>query len=338
VSRIDPAQIQTREDLTGQLEELFVRDTRSIKRLAQAAGLGPATVHGMISGSTNLPRASTLEAFVKECGRDPAPWLAARTRVTRRDREAASHPTASPSRPARVRSPWREFLEPDVAIAVSVFGVADEPSGLMGAGCALGLIGLLQHLNQIGTRQPKIVRITDGDRVTEDFRRNTLILIGGPARNTVTRDALRRLPLTFHFAEPVTTIRDTQSGKTYSYSRTLLGPADGTDYGLLVRAKNPFNPRTSILIIAGSSGYGTWAGARLITEPSALDETAASGDSFECLFAADVLDRNPQATEALVIRKLNEASNRLYTHAESGKRQAVTEVSLRPPRFAASGS
>lgn len=139
-------------------------------------------------------------------------------------------------------------------------------------------------------------------------------------------------------AEPVTTIRDTKSGRTYSYSRTLLGPADGTDYGLLVKARNPFNLRTSILIIAGSSGYATWAGTRLITEPSALDETAASGDSFECLFATDVLDRNPQATEALVTRKLNEASSGLYAHAESGKRQVVTEVSVRPPHFAASGS
>jgi hypothetical protein len=67
---------------------------------------------------------------------------------------------------------------------------------------------------------------------------------------------------------------------------------EGTDYGLLVKARNPFNPRTSILIIAGSSGYGTWAGTRLITEPSTLDITAASGDSFECVFTTDILDQN----------------------------------------------
>jgi hypothetical protein len=317
VSRINPAQIQTREDLTGQLEELFHRDTRSIKRLAHAAGLGPATLHGMISGGTNLPRASTLEAFVKECGQDPAPWLAARTRVQRGDRQEARHPTANPSRLPRARGPWRELIEPDLTIAVCVFGTTDEPAGLIGVGNAFGLIELLRHLNQIGARQPKIIKINDGDHVTDDFRRNTLILIGGPARNTVTRDAMRRLPLTHHFAEPVTTIRDAQTGRTYSYSPTLLGPADGTDYGLLIKARNPFNPRTSILIIAGSSGYGTWAGTRLITEPSELDETAASGDSFECVFATDVLDRNPQATKMLVIRKLNEDSNRLDTHADS---------------------
>jgi hypothetical protein len=78
VRRVNPAQVRTREDLIGQLGELFRRDARGIQRLAHAAGLSPATLHGMISGDTNLPRPSTLEAFVKECGQDPAPWLAAR--------------------------------------------------------------------------------------------------------------------------------------------------------------------------------------------------------------------------------------------------------------------
>jgi len=90
----------------------------------------------------------------------------------------------------------------------------------------------------------------------------------------------------------------------------LVESGHGTDYGLFIKAKSPFNPRTSILIIAGSSGYGTWAGTRLITEPSALDKAAASGNPFECVFATDVLGRNPQATEALVVRTLNERQRR----------------------------
>lgn len=312
MSGINPAQIQTREDLTGHLEELFHRDPRSIKRLANDAELSPATVHGMINGSTNLPRASTLEAFVKECGQDPAAWLAARTRVLRRAKQERREPTADAPRQPHARMPWSELLEPDLTIVVSVFGLTDEPSGRMGVGCAFGLIELLRHLDQIGARQPKIIKIADGDQVTDDFRRNTLILLGGPARNTVTFDAMRRLPLTHRFSQPITTIRDTQTEQEYSYSPTLLGPAHGTDYGLFIKARNPFNPRTSVLIIAGSSGYASWAGTRLITEPSALDAAAASGSSFECVFATDVLDRNPQATEALVVRTLNERQRRAW--------------------------
>jgi len=310
VSRINPAQIQTREELTGHLEELFDRDPRSIKRLADDAGLSPATVHGMISGSTNLPRASTLAAFVKVCGQDPAPWLAARTRVLRRTQQEERRLTANASRRPHARRPWSELLEPDLTIVVSVFGLTDEPSGRMGVGCAFGLVELLRYLDQIGAHQPKIIKIADEDQVTDDFRRNTLILLGGPARNTVTFDAMRRLPLTHYFSRPVSTIRDTKTAREYSYSPTLLGPARGTDYGLFIKAKNPFNPRTSVIIIAGSSGYGSWAGTRLITESSALDAAAASGNPFECVFATEVLDRNPQATEVLVVRTLDERQQR----------------------------
>lgn len=308
MSKIDPAQIRTREDLIAQLAELFYRDTRSIKRVAQAAGLGPATLHGMINGGTNLPRASTLAAFVAECGQNPVPWLAARTRVLRGDRQEVRRSAAGSARPPRARQPWSELLEPDLTIVVSVFGLTNEPAGHMGAGCAFGLIELMGHLNQIGAGRPKIVKIADGDQVTDDFRRNTLILLGGPLRNAVTREAMRRLCLTHRFAQPPTTIRDIRAGTTYSYGPALLRPADGIDYGLLIKARNPFNPRTSILIVAGSSGYGSWAGTRLITEPSALDGTAASGEPFECVFSTDVVDRSPQATEPLVIRTLEEAN------------------------------
>jgi len=314
VSRINPAQIRTREDLARQLEALFHRGGKSIQRRAQDARLAPATLHGMING-TSLPRASTLKAFVEACGEDPAPWLDARARVLREGRQEARHPAADPSQQLRVSSPWPELLEPDLTIAVTVF-ITGGPSGIIGTGEAFGLIELLQHLHQIGARQPKVIKITDVDQATDDFRRSTLISMGGPATNPVTRDAMERLSLTHHFAQPATTIRDTQNGRTYSYSPRLLTQADGTDYGLVVRARNPFNPRASILIIAGSSGYGTWAGTRLITEPSALDETAASGHSFECVFTTDVLDRNPQATEALVIRKLNQDGNRPEAHAD----------------------
>ena len=238
-------------------------------------------------------------------------------RVLRGDRQEARHSTAGPSRPPRTRGPWRELLgEPDLTIVVSVFGVTDEPSGVMGAGDVFGLIELLQYLDRVGARRPKIIKIADGDRVTDDFRRNSLILVGGPARNADTRDAMRRLPVTHHFAEPATTIRDTRAGRAYSYSPTLLGSPHGTDYGLLIKAGNPFNPRTSVLIIAGSSSYGSWAGTRLITEPSELDETVAPADSFECVFAT-VLDRNPQNTETLVIRKLADGSNGPDTRAGS---------------------
>lgn len=55
-------------------------------RLAAAADLSPATVQGILSGSTGLPRTETLRAFVTACDQDPKPWIEARGRVVRATR------------------------------------------------------------------------------------------------------------------------------------------------------------------------------------------------------------------------------------------------------------
>jgi hypothetical protein len=53
-------------------------------------------------------------------------------------------------------------------------------------------------------------------------------------------------------------------------SPTLCGHPE-IDYGIIVRAVNPFNPAAEILVIAGAYGYGTWGGAELISNESFLD-------------------------------------------------------------------
>ena len=77
----DPRQIQSVNDLTEGLVALFHRDGWSAHRLAEAAELSPATVHGILTGNTGVPRAGTLKAFVTACGQDPRLWLEARARV-----------------------------------------------------------------------------------------------------------------------------------------------------------------------------------------------------------------------------------------------------------------
>lgn len=90
MTRIDPARIETAEELTDQLAELFRQGGWSAHRLSGASGLSTATIHAMINGATTLPRASTLEAFVKACGQPPAPWLQARARTVPTARRQSS--------------------------------------------------------------------------------------------------------------------------------------------------------------------------------------------------------------------------------------------------------
>ncbi|GII82802.1 hypothetical protein Ssi03_07920 [Sphaerisporangium siamense] len=78
---IDPSRIQTSKDMSEQLRALFKEGRWSHRRLGEAAGLSPATVHAIVSGATELPRTGTLVAFVTACGQPKEPWIAARRRV-----------------------------------------------------------------------------------------------------------------------------------------------------------------------------------------------------------------------------------------------------------------
>jgi hypothetical protein len=75
------------------------------------------------------------------------------------------------------------------------------------------------------------------------------------------------------------------------------------DFGLLVKAPNPSNPSHAVMIIAGSFGYGTWAGAMLVRSPRFLKEIRSrkllakgrnsSNGIVECFFEANILGNAP---------------------------------------------
>jgi transcriptional regulator with XRE-family HTH domain len=107
---MDPEQIQTGEQLAGQLRELFHLGGWRIHRLAERAGLSKATVQGILSGTTMIPQAGTLTEFVRACGQDPGPWVSAagpcRASRQRRRRDADPCDECATDR-ARFRRPCR---------------------------------------------------------------------------------------------------------------------------------------------------------------------------------------------------------------------------------------
>ncbi len=85
---IDPQQIQTGEQLTEGLQQLFHEGGWSIHRLAEQAGLSMATVQAIVNGRTATPQTATLKAFVIACDQNPVPWVAARGRAVQAARLA----------------------------------------------------------------------------------------------------------------------------------------------------------------------------------------------------------------------------------------------------------
>lgn len=61
------------------------------------------------------------------------------------------------------------------------------------------------------------------------------------------------------------------------------------DYGILTRARSPYNDSKTIVNIAGGYGEGTLAGCRLLTMPSALSRLMTEGGQhFQALYTVSI--------------------------------------------------
>ncbi len=248
----------------------------------------------------------------------------------------------------RARKLWGPLLTGGLQIVVSRFWPAGwpGPTGVVGGGDAVALRELGSYFSKIGT-QFDAVYVDEADL---DRKRN-LILLGGPDTNIVTRDALASL-------SPRVRIFDPGPGKAMEVHDLAPGPATGeavtgrkprvrkyrsqpeaVDYGIIIRARNPFSPGNALVVIAGAYGYGTWAGAMLATEDTFLEKCQRLGESddnitlnrrhsymkvlaghareflgrpatqpswlqFECIFKVSIYDQRPHAPEILTLRPL----------------------------------
>ena len=131
-----------------------------------------------------------------------------------------------------------------------------------------------------------------------------LVLIGGPAWNSVTRSFLHllNLPIKQHLrpaGEPdyFTTSDDIQARPT-----VIHGPDDGEqvveDVGLFVRAANPTNPETDVTICSGVYTHGVLGAVHLFTNPRVAadnadmirDRLGRQTTSFAVLFSVKVVN------------------------------------------------
>jgi hypothetical protein len=147
-----------------------------------------------------------------------------------------------------------------------------------------------------------------GPRAAVARRPRNLILIGGPDGNRVTGEVITRTGGTLSLVSPdgePPFVLDSANGKQYRPER-LQDRGSFSDYGLVVLAPNPFNPKTHVLVVAGLYGYGSWAGARLVTqEDFARNDLVVSGTPFEAMFTVDVVDQTPQHVSLMTMRPLS---------------------------------
>jgi hypothetical protein len=111
------------------------------------------------------------------------------------------------------------------------------------------------NLVRIG-RGSDIMPLTTRDHEEKHLREN-VICLGGPYWNAATRRFMQELhlPLRFDLSAPDdrTPLLDELSGKTF-HSAWIDGCVC-RDYGLFVRAKNPYNPSRHVILAAGIETY-----------------------------------------------------------------------------------
>ncbi|MBZ5510011.1 MAG: hypothetical protein LAN70_02465 [Acidobacteriia bacterium] len=212
------------------------------------------------------------------------------------------------TRPARAF--WHPFISDDLRLVVGHFEQFRlfERSGVIGVGDAIALGELQRYLAQIGARDPKVVY---DNRLEGDDLKHTIIALGGPDANEVTRGAVKQIDSKLRFGDPevdknAIVIRDTTSDPPRLYNPDPLDrDGAGTDFGLILRAPNPYAPEKEMMIIAGSFGHGTWAATRYVISPAflALREAKAQGP-LECLVKTEVVRDTPQAIHLIVARSI----------------------------------
>lgn len=243
----------------------------------------------------------------------------------------------------KARQFWQPVVDGHFQIVTSRFGVDGftEPTGLVGGGDAIANRLLGDLLQDIGLERPRSVYV---DEPTLD-RDTNLIVLGGPNENRVAGEAMERIVPGLRVVDPGPGIPMQVEDLKFTAERAegtgvyvaTPSPDHMTDYGVIVRARSPFNADRAVVVISGAYGYGTWAGVQVSQKPEFLkrcEELDAESRGaprgglrylwsiatrlrlrrsevpqwaqIECLYKVDVIDRQPQTCQIMEFRRIED--------------------------------
>ncbi|MEU7140446.1 hypothetical protein ABZ942_13420 [Nocardia sp. NPDC046473] len=185
----------------------------------------------------------------------------------------------------RTRRLWARMARQPTRVALGRFDEFTdfESGGLVGVGDALALREFSSFFTAL---QLPEFDVGDDEPRGNEFKANQITL-GSADVNRLTEKLAERLHVTIHYDGP-------------RHSRL-----DEWDDCLIVRAPNPWNKAAWVIIIAGSYGLGTLAGARFVMS----DEFAAvvhrvHSDAFECRIEVEIINGSPLAPRVVALQKL----------------------------------
>jgi DNA-binding MarR family transcriptional regulator len=185
----------------------------------------------------------------------------------------------------QLKKEYKNFLEPfitDGKLNALIIMGSPEPHGISKARAKDGLFAtdLGLFLGTFLNYKPETFTKLDTEIREEDLK-NNLILIGGPGVNAVTAKVNSKLPIRF---EKIKEQENFYSG----FSSIVSGKKYSEEgYGIIVKAKNPFDKAKDILVIAGRRMSGTRAAILAFLQK--FDEIC-KGNSYDSKIYAKVVE------------------------------------------------
>jgi DNA-binding MarR family transcriptional regulator len=185
----------------------------------------------------------------------------------------------------QLKKEYKNFLEPfitDGRLNALIIMGSPEPHGISKARAKDGLFAtdLGLFLGTFLNYKPETFTKLDTEIRDEDLK-NNLILIGGPGVNAVTAKVNSKLPIRFE------KIKDQEN--FYSGFNSIISGKKYSEegYGIIVKAKNPFDKTKDILVIAGRRISGTRAAILAFLQK--FDEIC-KGNSYDSKVYAKVVE------------------------------------------------
>lgn len=177
----------------------------------------------------------------------------------------------------------REYVR-DALPSLRAYIGDQEFSGLMGRGDHDAVVQLQAGLARIGMAStiPEFAGRPSGVELEKN-----LIVVGGPDVNPLTMTLLDRLPIRLIITQNShgrNIVRDLVHDQDYA-PRSDREANVVRDYGIIVRAANPYDRTKALLILAGAHGFGSLAAAAAVFQENDLHRRWGSDSTvgYECL-------------------------------------------------------
>lgn len=160
----------------------------------------------------------------------------------------------------------RKFFEAFVGKANSFNGIivvgAPDPHGPYKSSARDGhyAVHLAFFLGHITSAAPQefVVKLDSDAKAEKVLTGNNLISIGGPGTNIVTAEFNRYLPIRFDEKNFWSGLVEEKTGKRYGLD----------NHGLIAKIKNPYDPNSSVIVVAGVRSAGTKSAVIALTNHS----------------------------------------------------------------------